>query len=205
MQPWDLWKLIDETKYDTTGDDIDYKILVQDGRAVLLFQESTSKEDWRNNFNFPRKLYKDQKRWLRVHRGYGDAWRTANDKIMEEFIRAAEIAEGVPLIAGWSFGGAMAQLAAEDFNYRTGRRSDVVTFGSPKVAGDLWTQETIYECGNFAQYANVNDVVPLCPPLPWFHHINKIKCGGPFNPLQLFHPEVHHCAYGDPAIYGGSK
>lgn len=205
MQPWDLFKLIKDTKYDTAGDDIDYKVIVKDGRAVLLFQESTTKRDWQNNFDFPRKLYKDQDRWLLIHRGYGDAWRTANDKIMTELKAAAEIAPGVPLIAGWSFGGAMAQLAAEDFNYRTNIRPDVVTFGAPKVAGDIKTRNVIRSCGNFAQYANVNDVVTICPPLPWFYHINKIKVGQPGCISNLFNPEVYHCEYGNPAIYGGKE
>lgn len=203
MQPWDLFKLIQDTEYDTAGDDIDYKVIVKDGRAVLLFQESTTKRDWINNFNFPRKLYKDQDRWLLIHRGYGNAWRSANDKIMAEFIKTSEAVGGVPLIAGWSFGGAMALLAAEDFNYRTGSRPDVITFGAPKVAGDLWTQETIYECGNFAQYADRNDVVPLCPPFPWFHHIQKIKVDKRGCITCLFHPEIYHYKYSDLTIYGG--
>lgn len=205
MEPWELFKLIQDVNYVTTGDDIDYLVFIRSGRAVLLFQESTSKRDWANNFNFPRKLYKDQERWLRIHRGYGDAWRTANDTIMEEFIAAANIATDTPLIAGWSFGGAMAQLAAEDFNYRTGKIADVVTFGSPKVAGDLRTAKVIKASGNFEQYANVNDVVTICPPFPWFHHINKIKVGQPGCLINLFNPEEYHYKYGDPTIYGGKS
>lgn len=204
MEPWDFFKLIEDTKYDTTGDDIDYKIFIRDGRAVLLFQESTSKRDWKNNFNFPKKLYKDQDRWLRIHRGYGNAWRTANDKIMSELKAATEAAPGVPLIAGWSFGGAMALLAAEDFNYRTHIRPDVVTFGAPKVAGDLWTQQTIYQCGSFIQYINRSDVVPLCPPLPGFCHIEKKKVDKRRCIVELFKPQIYHTKYDDPTIYGGN-
>lgn len=205
MTQWDLFKLIQDTEYKTAGDDVDYQVTFIEGRPALLFQESTTKRDWENNFNFPRKLYKKQERWLRVHRGFGQAWKSANDEIMAEFFKAVEIADATPIIAGWSFGGAMAILAAEDFNYRYKKWPEVVTFGAPKVAGDLWTASTIYSCGNFIQYANVNDVVPLCPPLPGFHHINKVKCGRPFRLLQLFKPEIHHCNYGDLTIYGGRK
>lgn len=205
MRPWELFQLIKETEYEKTGDDVDFKVLKIDGRAILLFEESTTKRDWQINFNFPRKLYKKQQRWLFVHRGYGNAWKSANDKIMKYFIQAVNETDKMPLIAGWSFGGAMAQLAAEDFNFRTGKRAEVVTFGSPKVAGDYRTANTIFESGKFAQYANVNDIVPLCPPLPFFHSIDKVKCGGPFRIKELFNPQVHHQNYGNKDIYRGEE
>lgn len=190
MTPNELFKLIQGAQYRKSGDDVDWTIEIHEGRAWLLFQGSNSKRDWINDFRFPRKLYKNQEHPLLIHRGFGDAYKSANDTIMAEAVRYDNL-----VIAGWSFGGAMALLAAEDYNYRTGRMPEVVTFGSPKAAGSRRTANYIKTCGYFTQYADVCDPVPLMPPFPGFKHINKVKVGGPFCILKWKDADYYHTNY----------
>ena len=51
------------------------------------------------------------------------------------------------------------------------------------------------------QYAHVNDVVPLCIPLPGYKMINKVKVGSGFCILKLFRGDIYHCCYGDADLY----
>lgn len=56
-------------------------------------------------------------------------------------------------VCGWSYGGAMAVLAAEDFNFRTGNNAGVVTFGAPKP---LWGRKTWQYIKSCVAYAEKN-------------------------------------------------
>lgn len=196
MKPADIFLMIKKASYTKTGDDVDWTITEADGRTWLLFEESTTKRDWIINFNFPRKLYKFQKHPLLIHGGYGKSWKSANDTIMAEATKHEDL-----IIAGWSFGGAMAVLAAEDYYYRTGRKATVVTFGAPKVAGCKRTADFLRSCGDFTQYADECDAIPLLPPFPGYHQINKTKVGGPFCILKWKDAEYYHCNY-DKEEYG---
>lgn len=190
MKPSTLFEMIKYGQYTKSGDAVDWAITTAEGRTWLLFQDSKDKRDWINNFKFRRKLYKDQENTLIVHGGYGKAYKSANDVIMAEAVKYDNLA-----IAGWSFGGAMALLAAEDYHYRTGRKPEVVTFGAPKVAGTKSTANYLRSCGEYFQYADANDPVPLMPPFPGFHHVNKIKVGGPFCILEWKDADYYHTHY----------
>lgn len=201
MQPWELFKEIKKAKYKTVGLNLDYSVSIIDGHACLFFQSSRQNSDWLYNFCFVRKVYKHQEHHMVVHGGFAKVWKSANDEIMKEFINAVEITTKLPVIAGWSFGGAMSVLAAEDFNYRTERRPFVVTFGAPKVAGDKKTARYIKGCADFEQFAEYNDIVTYMPPLPGFKHIDIIRVGDRFNLIEIFKPQIHHAQYSKASIY----
>ena len=120
MKPSELFKLIRDSEYITIGDAVDFVIKVFDDEKTirLLFEESTSLRDWKNNFNFPIKPYKNQE----------------NDEIMENLINSYKVYPDYRIeICGWSYGGAISLLAAEDFYYRTKIKPDVITFGLQKL------------------------------------------------------------------------
>lgn len=202
MNVWELFKKIAYTDYKTIGAALDYTIEIIDGRAFLFFQSSNQGEDWLHNFDFVRTVYKNQRNHMIIHHGYAKTWKSANDQIIAEFIAATRVTNKQPVIAGWSFGGAMALLAAEDYNYRTSNKALVFTFGAPKIAGDKKTAEYIKSCGTFTQYAQRCDIVTKMPPLPWFHHINKVDLGRRFNIIEIFKPQIYHTEYGQPELYG---
>lgn len=186
MQPSDLFNLILSTSYSTAGDDVDYCIMYDPDENVirLLFQGSISKRDWINDFRFPAKLYKNQEHWFLVHRGFGDAWQSARDKIiteLTEFILMIESSGDFDTpaakiqIAGHSMGGALALLAAEDFRYQFNRPADeVVTFGSPKpVFGILSKRHFKKSSKSWKQYRFMYDGVTWCPPFIGYHNVTS--------------------------------
>lgn len=85
-----------------------------------MFQESRGVDDWITNFSFPVKPYKNQENKLLFHGGYVEAWKSANDRIMADLIGMSNCNPDYAVeISGWSLGGALAVIAAEDFYFRT--------------------------------------------------------------------------------------
>nr|MCR5764790.1 lipase family protein [Treponema sp.] len=125
MKPWELYEEIKKTEYTKSGDSVDWavKVYPEEKLIRLLFEESTEDRDWRNNFDFPIKPYKQQDNTLWFARGWGNAYKSCNDEIMEKLTKTFyELKDQnyTVEVCGWSYGGAMALLAAEDFCYRTG-------------------------------------------------------------------------------------
>ena len=209
MKPAQLFSLIKNTKheeYNESGDSVNWLIKIDHDEKVirLMFEESNGKRDWLNNLNFPVKPYKKQENVLWVARGWRKAYKSCNDKIQQALI--ATISDyknyGVEII-GWSYGGAMAILAAEDFHFRTKLKPTLYTFGAPKpIFGKKSKQYVESCCGEIKQYANVNDCVVIMPPFPGYKHINKIKVGNrKFNLIEWFKPKIYHPIYDDESIY----
>ena len=205
MEPFILFEEIKNTIYKKSGDDVDWAVRIfKDEKVVrLFFEASTTKRDWINNFNFPIKIYKKQESCLKVARGWGNAYKSCNDEIMNLLIAVSDdYADYEVQIAGWSYGGAMAVLAAEDFYYRTGKQASVYTFGAPKPIWGRKCHKYVSSCVKEAkQYAHVNDCVPLCPPLPGYKMIKKVKIGKGFNIFKLFKPDIYHLIYGNSELY----
>lgn len=204
MKPYDLFNLIKKTKYSTVGDDVDYYIQVCEEEKIirLLFEETTNKRDWINNFNFPIKPYKKQQNTLWVARGWAKAYKSAKDVIMAELIAEYKKHTNYKIeIAGWSYGGAMAILAAEDFYFRTNKKVELITFGAPKPLFGKKTKKYVLSCcKEIKQYTHKSDIVPLCPPLFGYKDLSKIKIGK-FNFFNLFKPTKYHTCYGEVALY----
>ena len=205
MKPNELYEEIKRTQYTKSGDDVDWAVKVYDDEKTvrLLFEESTTDRDWHNNFDFPVKIYKKQESCMKVARGWGNAWKSCNNLVMDALIRAVQVHKNYRVeICGWSYGGAMSVLAAEDFHYRTHIKPYVITFGAPKPLWGRKTWEYVKSCVSDAwQYAHVNDVVPLCVPLPGYRMIHKDKIGSGFCIFKLFRGDIYHCIYGDESLY----
>lgn len=198
MKPYELFKLIKDTKYKTIGRDVDYQITVIDGRPCLLFQESTSDQDWKTNFDWIPVEYKN----FKAHRGFVKAWKSGRSKILKEFCELVDVYTTRPLIAGWSFGGAMCVLAAEDFFSQTGVKADLISFGAPMVTYNKASAEYVESCCNICcEYSQRNDCVALCPPVPGFYHLNRVKLGDRFSLIKVFNPGVYHQEYDNKSLY----
>ena len=208
MKPHELFNLIrsiHHDEYTTSGDDVQWTIRIDDAEKVvrLIFEESAGNRDWVNNLNFPVKIYKKQESCLMVARGWGDAYKSCNDEIMEAFYKACVAHSDYKVhICGWSYGGAMSLLAAEDFCYRTGIKPCVYTFGAPKPLFGKKTERYVRSCiDDIKQYAHVNDCVPLMPPLIGYTRVATDYVGGKRKLFELFKPDIYHCIYGEESLY----
>lgn len=164
--------------------------------VYLIFQESDSDIDWKNNYDFWVTVYKNQQNPLKAHRGFVKAWKSGNDEVMADFISACnENPTFQPYIIGWSHGGAISQLAVEDFYFRTKKKAIVYTFGSPNVWVGKKSVEYVRSCCLLVkQYAQHNDIVASVPP--FYHQLNKVKVGTKFGLLKfLFCVDWYHTTY----------
>lgn len=192
-----------EVEFKKIGLDVDYAIKRYDDEKILrlFFQGSRSKTDWLLNFNFPVKAYKKQQNKLKYHAGWIKAYKSANDEIMSEFVKEADTYQGYRIeIIGHSLGGALAVYAAEDFNFRTGKKPVLITFGAPKAVFGKKTQKRLLDsCSEIHQYAHKDDLVPMIPPC--YKHLNKISCGKKFSLIEFFKFVWYHTHYDEESYY----
>ena len=207
MKPNDLFnylKNIKHVEYNTAGSDVQYLVRTFDDekRIRLIFEESCGKTDWKTNFNFPIKPYKKQENTLWYARGWAKAYKSCNDEIMKMLLQAHNENSDYEIeICGWSYGGALSLIAAEDFYYRTKIKCIVTTFGAPKPMFGRKTKQTVLNCcKEISQYANRNDCVPILPPFLGYCNGNKIKVGKK-KLFGLFRPDIYHYDYGDKSLY----
>lgn len=209
---------IGRNNYIHTGDHIDYYVWVDDiGKAVVLvFQESDGKYDWKHNFQFAVKPYKHQKSVIKAHRGFVNTYKSANDEIMNAFIKEVVAHPTYDnIICGWSMGGALSHLAAEDFNFRTrtdkedpntGKKAILVTFGAPLVLWGKKTRKYFAECVAGAyNFSHIRDIVTCVPFYHWgYKVINKIKIAlNEKNIFLFFNPWHCHTNYNKEEYYEG--
>ena len=203
MTECELFKLIKTTEYKTAGDAVDYQIIDDKEELItyLIFQESNGSKDWKNNFNFPAKPYKEASQLLFYHGGYCKAWKSANDVIMNELKEHLEKHYDVYVI-GWSLGGAMAVIAAEEIFYRYHIKSILVTFGAPKVCYGKKTVRNVRKSIKFAvQFANRNDIVTYQPPFSFYGHVGKTSVGEKFSLFKIWNPWKYHTMYDNQSLY----
>lgn len=205
MKEIEYYKLIKDSKYQKEGKDVDFTVIVDtvDKKIRLIFAESNSDLDWKHNFQFTIKLYKHQKNRFYVANGWGNAYTSANLEIIKKLTEKINTYPYFELeVLGFSFGGAMAVLAAEDIYYRLNIKSNLITFGCPKVLFGKKSKKYFESCCNsIKQYAHVNDIVTYCPPFLGYTNLNVIRLGEKRSLKDLFNPYKYHQIYGDESLY----
>lgn len=126
-------RLFDE-EWITIGLDTQYKIKETEGEFVIVFQGSKSITDWKYNFKFRKKPYKNMPVPYYVHRGFLEVWKEINDF----FLGLVKEIDKPITVVGHSHGGAIATLCMEDiwFKYPEKREKlKLVTYGAPRILG----------------------------------------------------------------------
>lgn len=206
MAPDELYNLIQAETYTTSGLSVDWcaTYIPDEDTVLLLFQGTNQKEDWKINLDFPVKLYKHQEHFFLVHRGYKKAWQSVRDEIIEcitEMLIDNSTAKLV--IAGHSYGGALAIIAAEDLVYNTGIRAEVTTFGAPHILFGLHTKKYFKRCCKaVANYEHVNDPVPK---ILFFYCNPKSDKIGKDEKKYFCFDISWHLVYGDEKYYSSSS
>lgn len=176
MTPLELFNNCLIGPFNTAGDDTQYKIISYKDFTLLVFPGSSSLIDWRDNFNFPIKPYKDQTEKWYAHGGFVRAWKKAEKQIAQDVYYAND---NKPLvIAGYSHGADIAILAHEYFQYNF---YDVITstFAASRV---LWLPSKSIQSrfGKLTNYQVRGDIATLVPPwLFGYRHVGKVAKLGP--------------------------
>lgn len=180
--------------YKTVGEDIDYKVFVDHEKkeVVLQFEESDSREDWKHNFQFlpcPLKLTTGT---VWTTRGYASAYKSAGGQPIVEFLKAQR--KGYSnCIRGWSFGSAMAKIAARHLAVIGRSLDELTTYGDVKC----WLNP-FYKAKHvkrLREYTTPNDGVTWC--VPFYHREKKCKVGPKFSFKELLHSDKYHANYED--------
>ena len=212
MKPHEIYNLIMRETYTTSGLGVDWTTVIEPtGQKVyLLFQGSTTADDWLHNFDFlprPCRPYKDMKYPWFCHAGIAKMYKSARDDIKTAI---AEIMKEHPIydicVAGHSQGGGIAQLCAEDLAYDGYATVSCVTFGSPRV---FYGRNARYHiCSQVIladQYENGSDIVPTVPPFAFSighaRYGHTVHVGEPFSLLKVKDTAKYHMGYGDAELY----
>jgi len=220
MKPWELFGILRSLGYRTVGRNLDYQFHLDHENRVIYacFEETCGAIDWKNNLRFWAtrvRPYRGCKWW--AHSGHVRVWRSANDSVIAEIRETVEkwsrsgrdsrTGKGGPyelVFAGFSKGGSMAQLAAEDWHFRTGQKCRVVGFGGAKVAHGKRSVSYLEACMDLTHYIHRNDIVGRLPPFPGWAHCQRVAWLGPRrgNPLKIvFGAKTYHQSYGEKGLY----
>ena len=160
----------------------------------LLFEGSNGRLDWRNNFDFPAKPYRDMAdRWY-AHRGFLRVWKEIEphlaDLIADPTVAAVEV-------AGYSHGAAIALLCHEYVRFH---RPDVVIlgigYGCPRVVWGWLPKKVRERFKGFFVIRNGRDLVTRVPPalLGYRHAGLLVEIGHSVDPISDHYPEAYLAA-----------
>ena len=182
------------TDYKVAGDDVDYAVIVDQEKkeVVLQFEESDSKRDWINNFLFiPWSLKLGQETvWTTL--GYARAYKSTDERPLRDFINAVLNSPKAykAAIRGWSFGSAMAKIAARRLEQCGSFVDELTTYGDVKCWLNPFYKA---KAERVREYTTPNDAVTWC--VPFFFRDRKCKVGPRFSIKEVLHSKEYHCNY----------
>lgn len=208
MEPYELFSYIkaktDWVKVEKDNIIAEYKVERIDGKPAVLFQQSNEKTDWIKNLSYKQKKYKcEDGTVLHFHHGFYEYYELMKDDIIGSLLDwlKREPSE-VILVAGWSLGAGVSEIAVQDIFYHTGVKCELINFGTPQA---VYCEPTRKICANscvsIAEYCNNNDIVTHLPPFLGWTHLHRIRIGSDTNPIKLLNPWKYHTSYDDASLY----
>ena len=188
--------IMNTSDYDIAGHDVDYKVYVdeQKKQCVLQFKGSDSNLDWLFNLLIiPVPLildchYKKKIVWTTL--GYAIAYKSAKNIPVNQFIEMFKKTGYTRCIRGFSFGSAMAKIAAHHLESMGYLVDELTTFGDVKCWLNPWhKQDATY----VHEYVTPNDGVTLFVLL--FSRDKKCKVGPKFSLKEFFNSSWYHASY----------
>lgn len=174
--------------------EVDYKFIEDVGAKTLyiFFEPSDGRIDWRVNFAYWRRPYKDMKIEYRVHGGFLESWKLIRDivcaKITEKNMEDENFKWKKIVTVGYSHGGALAALCHECVWFERPDIRDIIegySFDGPRVYAGLWIKPSLKKrWARFKVFRNHNDIVTHLPPVIFFfRHVGEvIKLGAGKDP-----------------------
>ena len=202
----DIYNLIKDLNYHKSGKDCDWTIIrihdIDDNKDcyALVFQETTTKEDWFHDFQFFPKWTKAYKGWnnkLVFHKGFFEEYQSARDtikKFLSPLLQDLAIEQDCKInelkmyVFGWSLGASITPIAVEDINFTYGIKSTMLCYEGANPCYNRHTRKVIMNCLNKDSISFVysNDIVPRMPPFfakklkDYIYYLNDHKCKFPF-------------------------
>lgn len=172
-----LFREVDHlVEYKTVGEDVNYCFQQQDTTLYIYLEPSNGKLDWKHNFMFAKRPYKDMEIPYKVHRGFLKCWKYLEDIVIER-INDVNIEEII--IVGYSHGGALSMLCHECcWFHRPDIRDNIwgIGFDSPRVYAGFKVKKALKE--RWKQYMiirNNTDLVTHVPPYIFgYCHVGKM-------------------------------
>ena len=164
--------------YEILGEDTDTLIHKRDdGEVVIAFCGSNSKVDWKNNFHFWKRAYKESEIPFNAHSGFLKCWKLIRHEV-EDRVRALNPTSIT--VTGHSYGGAIAVLCSEDMKYCfPDIKINLITFGAPRVIGWRNWKKIKDRWEGARQFRHGADFVTCVPFFAmFFHHVRKRICLG---------------------------
>lgn len=199
-----IFRALLNAKYVHTENDGDFAIERKGKNIWFFFQWSNSKIDWKNNFDFPVKPYKDMGVKWYCHRGFLKVWKSIEPYI-EEALQDQSIERVI--VAGYSHGGAIATLCHEYVWFNRPDLRDRLTgyvFGSPRVYWGFKIKTVLKErWKNLHIIRNGTDLITHLPPAIFgFKHVNEVTTLEPNS--QTEHTKIKSINYHYPDNYYSS-
>ena len=183
--------------YEVVGEDLDYKVMVNDEtkEVIIQFEESDSDEDWKNNYLFiPWPLKLDNKVVWTTY-GYAKVYKSAQGKSFEDFYAQIEAHPDYKVVIwGWSIGSVMAKITARHFVIRTKKQrmiDELTTWGDVKCWYNPF-YSVKKSCVKIREYVTPNDIITWCVPI--CRRDVKSKVGSKFS-FKEKDREHFHCYY----------
>lgn len=170
----ELYERILKARYIHIGDETASYCTEREGDTLyILFEWSNGKTDWKNNFDFPAKPYRDmQNKWY-VHRGFLRVWKVIEPHLQEQ-INDASIVRFV--CGGYSHGAPLALLCHEYIKYnRPDAYAEGYGYGSPRAVWGFVRKAVKKRFEGYTVIRNCRDVVTYVPPA-WlgYRHVGKM-------------------------------
>jgi triacylglycerol lipase len=187
----ELYERILKAKYIHLDGDASYSTEREGDTLYIYFEWSNGKTDWKNNFDFPAKPYRDMQHKWYAHRGFLRVWKAIEPHLQEQ-INDASINRFI--IGGYSHGAAVALLCHE---YCKFNRPDAVTvgygYGSPRVVWGFVRKAVKKRFEGFTVIRNSCDIVTRVPPV-WlgYRHAGKVEHigkGAKYNAIEAHYSE----------------
>lgn len=167
----------------------------RDGPVLRLFFEgSNGRLDWRNNFDFPAKPYRDMAdRWY-AHRGFLRVWKEIEPRVADQI---ADPTVAIVEVVGYSHGAAVALLCHEYVRFH---RPDVMAlgtgYGCPRVVWGWLSKKVRERFKGFYVVRNGRDLVTHLPPalFGYRHEGLMIETGRSVGPIKDHSPEAYKAA-----------
>ncbi|MHA2501536.1 MAG: lipase family protein [Candidatus Kariarchaeaceae archaeon] len=165
------------TFYDKDSDTEAF-IAKDEGRMVVAFRGTESKEDILTDLKIKKVKYPRMKRPIfksRTHKGFTEAYKSIDDEVLASVKQLLDEGSYVVYFTGHSLGGALATLGAMHMYRRLKIPVILYTFGAPRVGNRWFKRYFNRKMDNVFRIVNDEDIIPSIPnKIFGYHHVERL-------------------------------